>query len=183
SPHAVPVSSALALVTIGYSSIYAFLPLYAVSRGHGAAVVWFFTVYSLWLIVCRALFGRLSDRVGRARVALPAMAVTALGYLTLAVPLTPISLMIAALLLGSGASVLYPTLAALVVDRALDGERGLALGTLSASWDLGVVVGSSLIGVVADRFSFSIGFATAATTAALGTVVFFITERRQSPRG
>src|SRR5437870_11700255 len=61
SRHAVSVSCALALTTIGHSSICAFLPLYAVSRGHGAAVVWFFTVYSIWLIVWRALL-----EIGRA---------------------------------------------------------------------------------------------------------------------
>ena len=175
---AVPVSCALSLITIGYSSIYAFLPLYAVSRGHGAAVVWFFTVYSLWLIVCRALLGRASDRIGRARVALPAMVVTALAYFVLALPLTSLSMMASALLLATGGAVLYPTLAALVVDRAVDGERGLALGTLSASWDLGVVVGSALIGFIADRFSFASGFATAGITGALGGLVFLLTERR-----
>ena len=182
SRHAVSVSCALALTTIGHSSIYAFLPLYAVSRGHGAAVVWFFTVYSIWLIVWRALLGGLSDRIGRARVALPAMALTGLAYFTLALPPTPASLMIAALLLGAGSAVLYPTLAALVVDRAPEGERGLALGTLSGAWDLGVVVGSALIGFVADRVSFGSGFAIAGVTTMLGALAFFVTERHQTRR-
>src|SRR5262249_43472889 len=122
--------------------------------------------------------GRAADRIGHARVALPAMAVTALAYFVLALPLTAASMMVSALLLASGGAVLYPTLAALVVDRAGDGERGLALGTLSASWDLGVVVGSALIGFIADRFSFASGFATAGITGALGGLVFFVTERR-----
>jgi MFS family permease len=179
SPGAVPVSCSLALITVGHSSIYAFLPLYAVSRGHGTAVVWFFTVYSFWLIVCRALLGRASDRVGRTRVLLPAMTVTALAYFTLALPLTPASLMLGGVLLGTGGAVLYPTLAALVVDRAPDGERGLALGTLSGSWDLGVVVGSSLVGFVADRISFAAGFATAGVAAGLGTLVFLATSLKE----
>ena len=179
SRHAVSVSFALALTTIGHSSIYAFLPLYAVSRGHGAAVVWFFAVYSVWLIVWRALLGGLSDRIGRARVALPAMALTALAYFTLALPPTPASLMVAALLLGGGNAVLYPTLAALVVDRAPEGERGLALGTLSGAWDLGIVVGSALIGFVADRASFGSGFAIAGVATVLGALAFFLTERSQ----
>ena len=182
SRHAVSVSCALALTTIGHSSIYAFLPLYAISRGHGAAVVWFFTVYSIWLIVWRALLGGLSDRIGRARVALPAMALTGLAYFTLALPPTPASLMIAALLLGAGSAVLYPTLAALVVDRAPEGERGLALGTLSGAWDLGVVVGSALIGFVADRVSFGSGFAIAGVTTMLGALAFFVTERHPTRR-
>jgi len=182
SRHAVSVSFALALTTIGHSSIYAFLPLYAVSRGHSAAVIWFFSVYSIWLIVWRALLGGLSDRIGRARVALPAMALTGLAYFTLALPPTPASLMIAALLLGAGSAVLYPTLAALVVDRAPEGERGLALGTLSGAWDLGVVVGSALIGFVADRVSFGSGFAIAGVTTMLGALAFFVTERHQTRR-
>lgn len=183
SRRAVPISAALVLTTMGYSSTYAFVPLYAVSRGHGGEVVWFFTVYSGWLIVCRALLGRLSDRIGRSSVALPAMALSAFAYFTLALPPTTASLMIAALLLGSGASLLYPTLAALVIDRAAEGERGLALGTLSAAWDLGVVVGSALIGFVADHASFGAAFSLAGTTTVLGALVFVMVERRRSARG
>lgn len=178
SRHALTVSAALVLTTIGHSSIYAFVPLYAVSRGHGHAVVWFFAVYSGWVIVWRALLGRLSDRVGRVPVALPAMAVTALAYFTLALPPTPVVLMAAALLLGTGGSVLYPTLVALVLDRAPERERGLALGTVSAAWDLGVVIGSVLVGFVADHVSFGAGFAVAGTAATLGALVFLVTERR-----
>lgn len=177
---AIPVSLALALTTFGHSSIYGFLPLYAVSRGHGGAVMWFFALYSVWLIVCRAAFRGLSDRVGHVRVAVPAMALTALAYAALALPLTPASLMAAALLLGTGGAVLYPTLAALVMDRAPDGERGLALGTLSSSWDLGVVVGSAMIGFVADHASFGAAFAMTAVAAGMGTVTFMLTERRHA---
>ena len=182
SRHAVPPSAALALTTIGHSSIYAFLPLYAVSRGQGAAIAWFFTVYPIWLIACRALLRRLSDRVGRARVILPAIACLAAGFFALAFEPTSASLALAALLLATGSSVLYPTLAAMVVDRAPEGERGLALGTLSASWDLGVVVGSALIGVVSDRVSYGAGFAVAGATAALGLLAFLAAERRHARR-
>jgi MFS family permease len=180
---AIGVSLALVLTTIGYSSIYAFLPLYAVQRGRGHLVVWFFTTYSVWLVVCRALLGKLSDTLGRQRVVLPAMALTALGYAILALPPTAVSLLAAALVLGSASAVLYPTLAALVLDRAPDTERGLALGTLSAAWDLGVVVGSALIGVVADRASFAAGFAVGGVAAALGTLAFYLVERTAVEHG
>src|SRR5439155_183408 len=99
--------------------------------------------------------------LGGMPLAFAAVTVFAVALFTLALPPTPASLMIAALLLGAGSAVLYPTLAALVVDRAPEGERGLALGTLSGAWDLGVVVGSALIGFVADRVSFGSGFAIA----------------------
>jgi len=179
---ALPPSAALVLVTIGHSSIYGFLPLYAVSRGQGPAIAWFFTVYPLWLIACRALLRGLSDRVGRARVIVPAMACTAGGFFVLALEPRPASLALAALLMATGGAVLYPTLAALVVDRAPEGERGLALGTLAGSWDLGVVVGSALIGLVSDRASYGAGFAVAGVTALLGLLAFLAAEQRHARR-
>ena len=54
SRSALPVSFALVLSTIGHSSVFAFLPLYAVGQGQTAALAWFFVVYPAWLILWRA---------------------------------------------------------------------------------------------------------------------------------
>jgi predicted MFS family arabinose efflux permease len=182
SRHAVPVSCGLVLSTIGHSSIYAFLPLYGASRGQERAVVWFFTVYPLALIAGRLLLRGVSDRIGRIPVILPAMGLTAAGFFALALPPTPASLLLAALLHGGGGAVLYPTFAALVVDRAPERERGLAVGTLSGAWDLGVVAGSALVGVVVERFSYGAGFALGGATAALGVWWLVLAERRYARR-
>ena len=168
SRSALGVSFALVLSTIGHSSVFAFLPLYAVGQGQAAALAWFFVVYPAWLITWRALLRGLSDRLGHLRVSLCAMSVLALAYWLIALPPTVVSLILAALVLASGNALLYPTLAALVVERAPAAERGLALGTLSGAWDLGVVVGSALIGAVADRVSYGAGFAVAGAFAAIG---------------
>lgn len=170
SVRALPVSGALVLATLGHSSVYGFLPLYAVSRGQGAALITFFTVYPLWLIVCRALLRGISDRFGHTRVALVAMTLTAAAYGILILPPAVTTLVLAALVLGTGSAVLYPSLVALLVERSDDSERGLAIGTLSGAWDFGVVVGSVLVGVAADRLSFGAGFAVGAIGAALGVV-------------
>jgi MFS family permease len=182
SRSAVPVSAALVLSTIGHSSVYAFLPLYAVGRGQGAALAWFFTVYPLWLIACRVALRGVSDRLGHLPVSMAAMALVTAGHVVLVAPPTPLSLVLTAVVLGTGNSVLYPTLAALVVERAPDRERGLALGTLSGAWDLGIVVGSALIGAVADRFSYGAGFAVGALCSALGVLALALTARRPVAR-
>lgn len=177
---ALPVSGALVLATLGHSSVYAFLPLYAVSRGRGAALAWFFSVYPLWMIACRVLMRGIADRVSRGRVAMMAMALQAVAYLILALPPSPATLVLAAIALGTGGAVLYPTLAALVVDRADEADRGLALGTLSGSWDLGVVIGSVLIGAAADRVSYGAGFIVGALGAAVGTLALALGESRRT---
>jgi MFS family permease len=181
SRRAVPAGTALALTTMGHSAIYGFLPLYATSRGQARALGFFFVVYPVSLILCRALFGHVSDRVGRARIIVPGMGAVAVGFSLLALPPGPGSLVVAALFLGIGGSVLYPTLVALVADRAPDGERGLALGTLSGAWDLGVVLGSALVGLVVERYSYGAGFAVGALTAVLGLATFLVAERSGGP--
>jgi MFS family permease len=178
SRHALPAAAALILCNIGHSSIYAFLPLYAMAHGHGDNIGWFYALFSGWIIVCRVLFRRASDRVGRAQVLVPAMALIAGTFFVLALPPTVLSLVAAALLLGSGVSVLYPTLLALLVDRIPEAERGLAIGTLSASFDVGVVIGSLAIGFTVEQTSYGTGFLVAGAGAILGIGTFVMTERR-----
>jgi hypothetical protein len=143
SRHALAAAGTMTLTTIGHSSVYAFLPLYAIAGGMGSGVGWFYTLYSAWLIACRVLFRRASDRLGRPRVVAASIGVVTLAYVVLALPPSALSLAVAALLLGSGSALLYPTMVALLVDRTPEAERGLAIGTLSGSWDVGVVIGSS----------------------------------------
>ena len=179
SAAALPISGALMLATLGHSSFYAFLPLYAVSRGRGAALAWFFGVYPVWMIACRVLWRGLADRVNRMHVALAAMVLQAAAYAILALPPAPLTLAVAAVILATGTAVLYPTLAAQVIDRADATERGLALGTLSASWDLGVVIGSAVTGMVVDRVSYGAGFLVAASGATLGALAMALIEIRR----
>jgi MFS family permease len=71
---------------------------------------------------------------------------------------------------------------ALLVDRTPEAERGLAIGTLSGSWDVGVVIGSLIIGVTVERVSYAAGFLVAGGAAIAGLAAFVVTERRRVPR-
>jgi MFS family permease len=107
-----------------------------------------------------------------------AMALQALVFVIIAFPPTVMSLVLGAVALATGGAVLYPTLVALVIERADQAERGLALGTLSGSWDLGVVIGSALVGVVADQVSYGAGFAVGALGCVLGVLALALIEWR-----
>jgi MFS family permease len=180
SAHAVPASLALIVITTGHATVYAFLPLHATAGGLGR-VAWFFPLMSGCTILCRLLLRRASDRYGRTRVLIPALVTIAAGNAVLAAPPTVTSLVIAAALLGCGNSMLYPTLVALVADRTPERERGLAIGTLSGAWDVGVAVGSPLIALLVQSRGYSAGFLAAATMTLLGLLTFVFTERRRRP--
>jgi MFS family permease len=176
SRHAAAASLALIVITMGHSTVYAFLPLHAAAAGLGSAA-WFFPLMSGCTIACRLVLRRASDQLGRARVLAPALAALVLGNALLALPPSVATLVGGALLLGCGNSMLYPTLVALVVDRAPAAERGSAIGTLSGAWDVGVFLGSPLIALLVERHGFAAGFAAAAVTTALGLATFLATER------
>jgi predicted MFS family arabinose efflux permease len=63
SRHALAIAGTMVLTNIGHSSVYAFLPLYAIAGGMGSGVGWFYTLYSAWLIACRVLLRRASRRL------------------------------------------------------------------------------------------------------------------------
>lgn len=180
SSHAVPASLALIVITTGHATVYAFLPLHAAAQGLGP-IAWFFPLMSGCTIVCRLALRRASDRHGRARVLVPALLAVAAGNALLAASPTVGSLIAAAALLGCGNSMLYPTLVALVADRTPAPERGLAIGTLSGAWDVGVAIGSPLIALLVQSRGYSAGFLAAATMTLLGLATFTLTERRRLP--
>jgi MFS family permease len=181
SRHAVPASLALIVITAGHSTVYAFLPLYAAAAGRGTAA-WFFPLMSGFTILCRLVLRRTSDRIGRAPVLVPAIALLALGNAVLAMPPTAASLVVAAALLGCGNSMLYPTLVALVVDRSPLVERGRAIGTLSGAWDVGVAIGAPTIALLVQTHGYAAGFLASALTNALGLTTFLATEHHRRRR-
>jgi MFS family permease len=176
SPHAAAASAALIVITMGHSTVYAFLSLHAGAAGLGSAA-WFFPLMSGSTIACRLALRRASDRLGRARVLVPALVLLALGNAALALPPTVGRLVAGAVLLGSGNSMLYPTFVALVVDRTPAAERGRAIGTLSGAWDVGVFVGSPLIALLVQAQGFAAGFLASALVVLLGLATFLATER------
>ncbi len=66
------------------------------------------------------------------------------------------------------------------VDRTPPVERGLAMGTISGAWDLGVVIGSTVVGFVVERAGFAPGFATGVAGVAAGLALFLVLERRRT---
>ena len=180
SRHAVAASLALMIITAGHSTVYAFLPMHTSAVGLGNAA-WFFPLMSGCTIACRFVLRRASDQFGRARVLVPALVALALGNTVLAASPTIGSLIAAAVLLGTGNSMLYPTLVALVVDRTPVSERGLAIGTLSGAWDVGVFVGAPLIALLVETRGYSAGFLASALTVLAGLLAFVVSERRRAP--
>jgi MFS family permease len=178
---AVRPGAALALGSIGYGTMAAFVVLHLEARGvgHGAAV---FGAFATMVVLTRLLGGDLPDRVGPARVAIAAAVVEAIGLATIAVAHSLPVAVAGALAMGAAFSLLYPSLSLIVVSRVADTRRGAALGTFTAFFDAGVGFGAPLAGAAAALSSYEGAFLLAAAIALVSatTTALVIAPRSQA---
>jgi len=96
------------------------------------------------------LAGGVSDRIGRKRVIVPAMAVVASGCASLALADSVWTFIAATLLTGVAAGFSGPTPAAYLADVAPAAARGRAVGVYRTFGDSGGILGPVLLGLVAE---------------------------------
>lgn len=134
-------------VTLTYGSIVSFLPLFAQMQGIINPGI-FFSVFAVTIILIRGPGGKLSDIKGRKSVIVPGMILVALGLFVLSRAESLQSFLAAAVLYGIGFGLFHPAMMALLVDRINPQGRGAAMGTFTASFDLGIGMGSIVMGLI-----------------------------------
>jgi MFS family permease len=158
-PAAIGPGLVLMTVAVGYTAVSSFTPLYARSIGMGSSGVLYAT-FAVTILAVRVVSGRLADRFGRVMIALPALGAAASGMFLLAAVPRPLAAFVGVATFGAGHALLYPALMALTVDRVPEAERGEALGSFTASFDLGAATGGYLVGFVADQAGYRAAWAT-----------------------
>jgi MFS family permease len=116
--------------------------------------------------------GALSDRYGRKWLIAAGMWVQAAAIGLVALDTTFASWALAAVLLGAGTAMVYPTLLAVIGDVAHPAWRARAVGVYRLWRDGGFAVGALLAGIIADAFGLLTAIWTiAGLTALSGAVV------------
>lgn len=140
---------ALTLAGFGYAALAAFAALHLAERGieNGIAA---FNAFGFTYVGVRLFVGGLPDRLGAGRVALGSALVEAVGLLLVAVAPNLVVAILGGLVIGAGLSLLFPALALLVINRTEPAHQGAALGAFTSFWDLGLVLGSPLAGLIAS---------------------------------
>jgi len=116
--------------------------------------------------------GALSDRVGRKRLIVAGMLLQGAALFAFAAASGWVAWGVAAVALGTGTALVYPTLLAVVADVAHPAWRTRAVGTYRLWRDLGFVAGALLAGLVADLWGVRAAIAVAGVvTIASGLVV------------
>ena len=102
--------------------------------------------------VMQILTGALSDRIGRKWLIVVGMWIQAGAIALTACATDFVSFALAAVLLGIGTAMVYPTLLAVIGDVANPGWRASAVGIYRLWRDLGYAIGALLAGITADLY-------------------------------
>ncbi|KHK59070.1 MFS transporter [Burkholderia sp. A9] len=154
----------LAMSSIGFGSIMAFVSLLFVEQGWQPA--WLsFTVFAISFIAARVVFGHLPDKLGGAKVALIFVLVEAAGQALIWAATGSAPALLGAAMTGIGYSLVYPALGVEAVHRVPPQNRGLAMGAYTAFLDLALGIASPALGLLAHWAGLRMVFLVAAVIA------------------
>lgn len=136
-------------VSTGYSSVVVFITLYTDQTGIGDAGL-FFMVSAVGTILARSVTGRVFDRQGPRLVFCVGLCSLLVAYVSLAAWQTSVGFLVGAFVLGAAMGAIRPTLEAMAVNVVPAARRGAANATIFAGFDVGMALGSSILGAVAQ---------------------------------
>ena len=131
--------------------------------------------------IFQVVTGDLSDRIGRKPLIVTGMLVQAGAIAAMAALTGMAPWLFAAVALGLGTAMVYPTLLAVVADVADPRQRGAVNGVYRFWRDLGFAVGAVLIGVISDRFDARAAILAVAGLTALSGLVVAVRMRETRP--
>jgi MFS family permease len=173
---------AIGFVNVHYPVIAGFLVLHLAAHGNGGPAA--FSMYALTMLLSRFFLGSLPDRLPPAITYFGGLSAMAAGLLILAPGPRPAIALLGGAVLGFGFSFPWSSILATVLRRTHPGERGSAVGVLSAFYDLFVGSSSFAAGAIANRFGYSAAFlmtVVALAGAALGGHFVFTSRKSEIP--
>jgi MFS family permease len=177
APEAVRPGVAVALASVGYATVAAFIVLMLEDRGVGSGAT-VFAAFAAMIVIARLVAGDLPDRLGPAPVAIAATLVEAVGLLVIAVAGSLPVALAGGMAMGAAFSLLNPSLMLIAVGRVSEAARGAAMGTYTAFFDAGVGLGAPLAGLAAALTSYEGAFVLAAAISVGSAAMILVTLHR-----
>jgi len=156
-----------------FNGFMTFLPLYAREVGMSDAGL-AFLVASATMVLIRTALGRVPDVVGPIRAGSGALVLTVGAMIVVALWATPTGVVVGAALVAAGLSLQSPSFIAIAVDGVSDRERGSAMATFTAFYDVAGAVVGPMLGLIVTNAGYRPAFLTTAVLAAVGLIILHL---------
>ncbi|OAL79258.1 MFS transporter [Acinetobacter sp. SFB] len=171
---ALPVSIMAMIISFSYASIMSFISTFAESKNLLPYASLFFVVFAISMMSLRPITGKIYDRKGPNYVVYPAIALFSIGLIVLSQINTVTGLMLAAVFIGMGFGSAQPCLQTISIQRSPKDRIGHATSTFFTFYDIGIAIGSILLGAVIAHQGYSFAYLLCAVITALSLVFYKI---------
>jgi len=151
---ALPVAAIASLVAFSYASVLSFLSVYAQQKDLMDVASLFYAVFAAAMLITRPYTGKLYDTKGPQFVILPGIIFFAIGLVMLAFVSGPALFLCAAIFVGIGYGAVNTSLQALAVQSTSHTRSGYATATYFTMFDMGIALGSYILGMVAVQVGY-----------------------------
>ncbi|WP_439743044.1 MFS transporter [Bacillus pseudomycoides] len=167
-----PIAIVTFFLSLTFGGITTFLPLFAAKIQVNAGT--FFLVYAVTLTVVRPFAGKVSDKYGEGIIIIPALFTLIAALLVLAMTNGIVGLVITAILYGIGFGSAQPALQVAMIRLASPEKRGIANATFFTAFDLGIGLGSIILGFVSQLMGYQMLFLVCAVSGFISLLIFIL---------
>ncbi len=163
------------LFCVAYASVFSFVAVFSQENKLGHSGLFFFLL-AIGVGISRPLAGKLMDRKGPNQIMSLSFLLGFIGFITLSFSSQYLSLfLLSGFIIGIGCGSIIPTLQTMIMNMVLPERRGAANATYYAAVDLGISVGSVVLGYVATWISTAFMFRVCALMFIVAGAYFFST--------
>lgn len=169
---ALPFMFNMMFLMIPYGAVIAYSSIFAQEKGLSAYLPYFYIFLVLGMLVSKLSTQKMID-AGRHKIlvclSLIVLILTMLSYLFMS---TGIHLLVSGFLFGLGYGILQPLFQSFVTGTTDAPKRGVANATYMLYYDIGIGIGSLLMGFLQETLGLPVGFALTAIAYIVGAAVY-----------
>lgn len=171
---ALPFMFNMMFIMVPFGAVIAYSSIFAQEKGLSAVIPYFYIFLVAGMLISKFSTQRMIDG-GKHRIlvviSLIVLLITMSSYFFLT---TGVHLLLAGFLLGIGYGILQPLFQSFVTGTAPAQKRGTANATYLLSYDIGIGIGSFLMGMFQESIGLSTGFAVTAVTYIIGGIIYAV---------
>ena len=179
---ALPLAALGCLIAFAYASVLSFLSLYADQKDLLEVASYFYAVFAIAMISIRPFTGKVYDTIGPKFVIIPSFVLFAIGLVLLAFADGTWLFLASAIFIGAGYGTLMTSFQSLCVQATSSKRSGYATATYFTLFDLGIALGSYVLGIIAVKMSYESVYELSALLLVVVLALYIIFFARKQPK-
>ncbi|MBS4219395.1 MFS transporter [Bacillus sp. FJAT-49711] len=176
----VPIALLSSLVSFSYASVLSFLSIYAQQKHLLHLATIFYLVYALAMLLTRPYTGRWFDEKGPKFVLILGFISFCGGLILLAFINSSLLFLLSGIFIGFGYGALVPSLQTLSVQATIPSRSGYATATFFTFFDIGIAVGSYILGLIAVHFGYQNVYVLSGILIFIVLVFYLLGDKKKS---